>query len=248
MTKALSIILLICILGGGIYFSKNYMKKGVSEGTPISEVVKSGKAKYGFESSFGPVSTDSKYIPVDYKIKLLEANNLDTNPIVKITCPNGVSGVYSQKGNGLVDKCNTSVPFVLFTKSSSNSQEYYLTLSFTNRATTTKVVTAQAMLGAKTIGTTTNSIASTLDKSVSTTTSMLKRNLTIGSSGDDVVILKSFLVTKGFLLTSSNNASSNFFGIETLDAVKKFQVSVSIVPADGYVGPQTRTIINATVK
>lgn len=35
MTKILSIIILICVLGGGIYFSKNYMKKGVSEGNPI---------------------------------------------------------------------------------------------------------------------------------------------------------------------------------------------------------------------
>ena len=35
MTKALSIILLIAVIGGGIYFSKNYMKGGVSEGTPI---------------------------------------------------------------------------------------------------------------------------------------------------------------------------------------------------------------------
>ncbi len=36
MTKILSIILLIGVIGGGIYFSKNYMKEKVTEGTPIA--------------------------------------------------------------------------------------------------------------------------------------------------------------------------------------------------------------------
>ncbi len=164
MTKALSIILLICVLGGGIYFSKNYMKKGVSEGTPIGEVVKSGGPKYRLESSFGPSVLDKSYVNVDYKITILETNNLDTLPVVKISCPTNVSGKFSQNGKAGVEKCNTSIPFSLFTKSSSDPKIYYLTLAYKNTGTSTQDVVAEGFLDNKSIGKVSNGLGSTTEK------------------------------------------------------------------------------------
>lgn len=38
MTKLFSIILIICVLGGGVYFSKKYVQQDVSEGEPIASI------------------------------------------------------------------------------------------------------------------------------------------------------------------------------------------------------------------
>lgn len=92
-----------------------------------------------------------------------------------------------------------------------------------------------------------NSNFTSFDKTGVSTTTLLTRNLTLGSSGDDVVLLKKYLVNKGYMDGNNPAASTNYFGNETLNAVKAFQVTNGIYPADGYVGPLTRIKINETL-
>lgn len=75
----------------------------------------------------------------------------------------------------------------------------------------------------------------------------LNRDLLLGSVGDDVVLLKKFLVNKGFMDASDPTSSTNYFGVQTLNAVKKYQTVNGISPADGYVGPMTRISINSKI-
>jgi hypothetical protein len=70
---------------------------------------------------------------------------------------------------------------------------------------------------------------------------MLIANLEIGSSGPQVDILNTFLMQKGFL----GGGDYKGFGSSTYIAVQAFQVSQGITPANGIVGPLTRSIINS---
>ena len=71
-------------------------------------------------------------------------------------------------------------------------------------------------------------------------------NLTIGSTGADVVALQKLLISKGFSLPSiqAGFAQYGYFGVETQSAVKKYQASVGI-EATGYLGVLTRASLNA---
>ena len=67
---------------------------------------------------------------------------------------------------------------------------------------------------------------------------MIQSDLTVGSNGDGVTALQSFLVSKGYLMMPAG-VSMGHFGNLTRDAVKKYQMSVGI-SATGYFGPLTR--------
>lgn len=77
------------------------------------------------------------------------------------------------------------------------------------------------------------------------TTSKFARNLTVGSSGDDVVALQTWLEQKGFLVMPIG-VTKGYFGGITKAALAKYQISVGINPAVGYFGPITRGKINGT--
>lgn len=66
------------------------------------------------------------------------------------------------------------------------------------------------------------------------------RNLTIGSTGNDVTALQTFLESKGFLLMPPGVAKG-YFGPATQSALIKFQIANGIAPASGYFGPLTRS-------
>jgi peptidoglycan hydrolase-like protein with peptidoglycan-binding domain len=68
-----------------------------------------------------------------------------------------------------------------------------------------------------------------------TTPSIYTRNLDIGSTGDDVRSLQSFLTSKGYTVPSTG-----YFGPLTQSALAKFQKDNGISPAVGYFGPVTR--------
>jgi hypothetical protein len=70
----------------------------------------------------------------------------------------------------------------------------------------------------------------------------LDTNLGYGSSGSQVIALQQFLVSQGFL--SSDYISGNYYNA-TLSAVRNFQISQGISPANGYFGPLTRAQANA---
>ena len=67
------------------------------------------------------------------------------------------------------------------------------------------------------------------------------RNLTLGYTGDDVLRLKCFLLSKGYI---SSNYITSYFGATTKASLAAFQVSKGINPADGYFGPIVREIVN----
>lgn len=76
------------------------------------------------------------------------------------------------------------------------------------------------------------------------------RDLTIGSSGTDVMELQKFLNGKGFAVSASGAGSagqeSTYFGALTASALARYQAANNIAPAAGYFGPMTRANVNAT--
>ncbi len=68
-------------------------------------------------------------------------------------------------------------------------------------------------------------------------------DLSLGSNGAAVTALQQLLLQGGFY----NGPITGYFGPMTLAAVKKFQIAHKITPANGYVGPTTRTILNQGV-
>lgn len=65
------------------------------------------------------------------------------------------------------------------------------------------------------------------------------RNLTVGNTGSDVVVLQTYLESKGFL-TIPVGVSKGYFGPLTRAALARYQASVGILPSVGYFGPITR--------
>lgn len=68
------------------------------------------------------------------------------------------------------------------------------------------------------------------------------RDLTLGSTGADVIELQTWLEAEGFL-TIPAGVSKGYFGGLTQAALAKYQASVAITPAAGYFGPITRAKI-----
>ena len=71
---------------------------------------------------------------------------------------------------------------------------------------------------------------------------LITKNLSIGSSGGDVLALQAFLENKGYL-TLPAGATNGYFGNLTKQALVAFQQSAGL-PATGYCGSLTRQIIN----
>ncbi len=69
-------------------------------------------------------------------------------------------------------------------------------------------------------------------------------NLTIGSRGNDVVALQSFLEAKGLLVIPAGVAKG-YFGALTRSAVAAYQTQKGITPTAGYFGPITRAAVMA---
>ncbi len=71
----------------------------------------------------------------------------------------------------------------------------------------------------------------------------INTNLTVGSTGADVVALQTTLVSGGYL-TMPAGVSMGYFGAATKAAVIKYQVANGITPAAGFVGSITRGALN----
>ena len=72
-------------------------------------------------------------------------------------------------------------------------------------------------------------------------------NLTVGSTGQDVVALQTWLMSSGYNIASiaSGAASTGYFGSQTKAAVQAYQTANG-VPSTGFVGPLTRGKLNGT--
>jgi hypothetical protein len=81
----------------------------------------------------------------------------------------------------------------------------------------------------------------------STTTSSssytFTRDLTVGSTGADVMALQNALITKGYLTTAK---ATNYFGALTKAAVIKWQKAAGVTPAAGYFGAKSRAAFGGT--
>lgn len=79
--------------------------------------------------------------------------------------------------------------------------------------------------------------------------SSFTRDLTVGSTGDDVKALQVFLNTHGAVIAATGAGSpgmeSMYFGGLTKAALAKWQAANAIAPAAGYFGPKTRAAISA---
>jgi len=70
------------------------------------------------------------------------------------------------------------------------------------------------------------------------------RDLTLGSTGADVVSLQTFLVAQGNLVMPAG-VSMGYFGTLTQSALASYQAANGIAPAVGYFGPITRANVQA---
>lgn len=76
-------------------------------------------------------------------------------------------------------------------------------------------------------------------------------DLTIGSTGTDVVVLQNFLITTDTGISAralSAVGATGYFGTLTRQALAEYQLSKGIVPAVGYYGPITRAYIATAVQ
>ena len=71
---------------------------------------------------------------------------------------------------------------------------------------------------------------------------MFSTNLTIGSSGTQVLSLQNWLIAKGFTIPAG---PTGHFGAQTQSALAAYQSANGIFPAVGFFGPTTRAHVNA---
>ena len=67
-------------------------------------------------------------------------------------------------------------------------------------------------------------------------------DLTVGSTGSQVMQLQQFLIAKGDLVLAT---PTTYFGALTQAALAKFQAANGITPSVGYFGPKTRAFVNS---
>ncbi len=75
-----------------------------------------------------------------------------------------------------------------------------------------------------------------------TTTTTFTRDLTLGSTGEDVSTLQQLLISKGY---SIPQGATGYFGTQTQQAVAQYQRDNGIEPAEGWFGPVTRDVVNS---
>jgi peptidoglycan hydrolase-like protein with peptidoglycan-binding domain len=67
-------------------------------------------------------------------------------------------------------------------------------------------------------------------------------NLTIGSTGDSVVVLQALMSEMGYLNVPAG-VPFGYYGSLTKNAVASYQASLNVSPAVGYYGPVTKTAL-----
>jgi peptidoglycan hydrolase-like protein with peptidoglycan-binding domain len=87
-------------------------------------------------------------------------------------------------------------------------------------------------------------VALTLVVAASANAETYTRDLTIGSTGSDVVALQDMLVASGDLVMPAG-VSKGYFGNLTKSALAKWQAANGVSPAAGYFGPVTMAKVKA---
>jgi hypothetical protein len=114
--------------------------------------------------------------------------------------------------------------------------------SLANAATTTDLQAQIATLLAQ-INTLQAQLGTTSGSTTTTTTAnSFTSDLTVGSTGAQVLALQKFLVAQGDLVIAT---PTSYFGAMTQKALAKFQAANNISPAAGYFGAKTRAFVNS---
>lgn len=69
------------------------------------------------------------------------------------------------------------------------------------------------------------------------------QNMTIGSTGQNVVVLQSLLQEMGFM-SIAQGIPMGYFGSVTKAGLAQYQISQSIYPTSGYFGPETKAVMH----
>ncbi len=104
-----------------------------------------------------------------------------------------------------------------------------------------KVAAVVAVLGLVAMSFATSAHAQTTTTTTTTTTAFTM-NLTMGSSGSQVMALQSWLIGKGYGIPAG---ATGYFGGQTKAALASYQAAKGITPAVGYFGPVTRAAVAA---
>lgn len=112
--------------------------------------------------------------------------------------------------------------------------DYAFRIKSKQRGSEKKIETGYSL---KIVGTSTPAV----DLNASCPSWTFSTNLTLGSNSTDVVVLQKLLKAKGFY----PGDITGYFGPGTKAALAAYQASKGVSPADGYLGPITRVILNA---
>ncbi|MGM0629387.1 MAG: peptidoglycan-binding domain-containing protein, partial [Patescibacteria group bacterium] len=90
------------------------------------------------------------------------------------------------------------------------------------------------------------------DDDDTTTMDKFSRDLSTGSTGDDVKMLQEWLNDNGYTVATSGAGSpgneTEYFGELTRKAVAAYQAANGIEPVAGYFGPTTKSAVNAEIE
>ena len=73
---------------------------------------------------------------------------------------------------------------------------------------------------------------------------LVGQDLTLGSTGQGVVVLQGLLSEMGYLSVPAN-IPLGYYGTMTRTALAKYQAAQSVLPAVGYFGPVSKTAMHA---
>ncbi|MFZ2038725.1 MAG: ice-binding family protein [Minisyncoccia bacterium] len=140
--------------------------------------------------------------------------------------------------SGLSSTINTGDTLVVTAQDGVTTKTYTLTVrTYSGSSSHTSTETPA------TTTTTTTTPSTTTTTTTTSTTHRFNTDLTLGSTGNDVVELQKALVAKGLLVMPAG-VSMGYFGNLTRLALINYQLENGITPAVGYFGPLTRTSLN----
>lgn len=154
MTKVVSIILIICAIAGGVYFTKKNLKEDVSKGSPIAAasivVTKTNGIVDFYPTHYGPTLV----VPITYN---LDMSKEDKNyvpkqaPKLKVTCPAGVNALIpNDYSTEQVDVCGKEVAMTKNDKFAAVNK-YEVKLNFINSGKENKKVSSEVTVNGTTV-------------------------------------------------------------------------------------------------
>jgi YVTN family beta-propeller protein len=233
--------------------------------TPIPSTVSTSTVTYSYTASYPIGEQEALHIGGDCTSGVqVQASQVGNGATSTIQISNLTTGTTYNCTTYLIDTNGTqsntlaigpftyTAPVVTITQttgSNSNGGGTSITSQVANLIAMGKTETAQAIEAQwpHLFGPPSQIASSTIQTSTNTPRYLFTKNFAYGMSSPDVLALQKFLNSHGFTLAVSGIGSpgkeTNEFGVHTRAALSKYQASVGIVPAAGYLGPLTRVSI-----